>query len=296
MTNNAGQTPLHILAYTSIALFAFAGNSVLCRLALGQNTIDPSSFTLIRLLSGSATLILILYAVNVKEFRKSSGGSWFSAFMLFLYAITFSFAYISLDTGTGALILFGSVQLSMLVIGALTGNTLRLADYLGIIVAFSGFLVLVLPGSTTPSLIGLLLMTTGGVAWGIYTLRGRGSKSPLSDTTFNFIRTLPLLILLFIPLSFNFNVSLSGFLYAVLSGALASGVGYAIWYRALTKLSVTQAAVVQLLVPLIAALGGVIFANEVISLRLVLSSALVLGGILIVVLGKHYFEQRSPQN
>ena len=278
------------LLYTTIALLAFAGNSVLCRLALGENTIDAATFTAIRLFSGIVFLAIILKATTVGETAPSKG-SWKASLMLFVYAITFSFAYISLETGTGALILFGSVQITMILTGLYLGNKLHIFEWLGVLIAFAGFAYLIMPGLGAPSLQGFLLMTVAGMAWGFYTLAGKGSENPLSDTAYNFYRTLPLVLILIASTFQHAALSQKGVVLAVLSGGIASGVGYTIWYMALRGLSWTQAAVVQLLVPLIAAMGGVLFANEVFSLRMALSALLILGGILAVVLGKHFFVQ-----
>ncbi len=279
---------------TALALTAFAANSVLCRLALGDRTIDASSFTVVRLLSGAIVLFLIIKIKNKSGMLTK--GSWSASLMLFLYAITFSFAYITLDTGTGALILFGSVQITMILLSILSGSRLHITEWLGVVISFLGFLYLVLPGVTTPSLPGFILMTVAGIAWGIYTLKGRGSTSPVIDTAYNFLRTIPFVSILAV-LTFNqMSYSSTGILLAILSGAIASGIGYAIWYSALRGLSTAQAAVVQLLVPVIAALGGVIFVSEAITLRLTLSAILILGGILLVVLGRYDFEQLRLNN
>ena len=275
-----------------MALIAFAANSVLCRLALGDYAIDASSFTIIRLLSGTVVLLIII-GVTQNVTGVSAKGSWTASFMLFLYAITFSFAYISLDTGTGALILFGSVQITMILLSLISGTRLHFTEWAGVTIAFTGFVYLILPGVTTPSMIGFLLMTVAGVAWGIYTLKGRGSKSPLMDTACNFLRTTPLVILLTIITINNAHYSSEGILLALLSGGITSGIGYTIWYIALGSLSSTQAAVLQLSVPVIAAFGGVIFVSEVITFRLSVSATMVLGGILMVVLGRYYFPQRK---
>ncbi|MBT3226356.1 MAG: DMT family transporter [Deltaproteobacteria bacterium] len=275
---------------TSLALIAFAANSVLCRLALGENAIDASNFTVIRLLSG----VIVLLAI-IKLRRNKTGsptkGSWLASFMLFLYAITFSFAYITLDTGTGALILFGSVQITMILLSLLSGTRLHSTEWAGVAVAFTGFVYLILPGVTTPSAIGFLLMTMAGIAWGIYTLMGRGSKSPLMDTAYNFFRTVPVVVILALVAMKNANFSSEGILLAAISGGITSGIGYTIWYIALGGLSATQAAVLQLLVPVIAALGGIIFVSEIVTVRLMVSAAMILGGILLVVLGRYYFVQ-----
>ena len=283
---------LKTIILTGLALIAFAANSVLCRLALGNNAIDASSFTIIRLLSGTIILLIII-ALTRNDNAVSTKGSWTASFMLFVYAITFSFAYISLDTATGALILFGSVQITMILISLFSGTRLHFTEWIGVAIAFTGFVYLILPGVSTPSITGLFLMTLAGVAWGIYTLKGRNSKNPLMDTAYNFLRTTPLVILLTIIAINNANYSSEGILLALLSGSITSGVGYTIWYIALGGLSSTQAAVLQLSVPVIAAFGGVIFVSELITFRLSVSASMVLGGILIVVLGRYYLSQRK---
>jgi len=276
---------------TGLALIAFAANSVLCRLALGNETIDAPSFTGIRLLSGAITLFIIL---SIKRGNKgaSSKGSWTAGLMLFLYAITFSYAYLSVDTGTGALILFGSVQITMIMLSLVTGTRLHLTEWSGVIIAFTGFIYLILPDITTPSVNGFILMTVSGMSWGIYTLKGRSSKNPLMDTTYNFLRTIPFVALLAIFTMQNMSYSFEGIVLALISGAVTSGVGYTIWYIALSGLSSTQAAVLQLSVPVIAAIGGVVFVSEEITIRLIISATIVLSGILMVVLGKYYFTKK----
>lgn len=259
-------------------------------MALGAGAIDAASFTVIRLLSGAMVLLLII-KFNGHKTNSSPKGSWQASFMLFTYAIAFSFAYITLDTATGALILFGAVQISMILLSMLSGNRLHSTEWIGLSIAFMGFVYLILPGVSTPSLSGFILMSIAGTAWGIYTLKGRGSKDPLLDTAYNFSRTIPLLIIVLLLTLKTTHYSNQGIMLAVLSGGIASGIGYTIWYMALGGLSSTQAAVVQLLVPVIAAMGGVIFVSEQITLRLSVSGLLILGGILIVVLGKYYFVQ-----
>jgi len=283
------------LFFTTCALIAFAANSVLCRLALNDETIDAASFTIIRLLSGAIALLIILRistAINGKK-TSASQGSWTATFMLFLYAVTFSYAYNSLDTGTGALILFGTVQITIILITIFTGGRLRLTEWIGTLIAFSGFVYLVLPNVSTPSFSGFILMTISGIGWGIYTLKGRESKNPLADTTKNFYLTTPLVIVLAVLTFQNLNVTTEGILLAIASGAIASGMGYTIWYIALGGLSATQAGVVQLLVPVIAAFGGVIFITETISFRLTISAIFILGGILTVILGRYYFIRKK---
>ncbi|MBT8374859.1 MAG: DMT family transporter [Deltaproteobacteria bacterium] len=271
-----------------MALIAFAANSVLCRLALGERTIDASGFTVIRLLAGAMVLFAII-SIKGNKTDLVTKGSWSASLMLFLYAITFSFAYITLDTGTGALILFGSVQITMILLSLISGDRLHITEWTGVIIAFIGFVYLILPGVTTPSAIGFLLMIVAGIAWGVYTLKGRSSDDPLMDTAFNFLRTVPLVIILAIITVKNVHYSYEGILLAAISGGITSGIGYAIWYVALGGLSATQAAVVQLLVPVIAAIGGIIFVSETLTLRLIVSATMILGGILMVVLGRYYF-------
>ncbi len=282
---------LKTIVLTSLALIAFAANSVLCRLALGNEAIDAASFTIMRLLSGTIVLLLIV-ATTRNSAADATKGSWGASFMLFLYAATFSYAYVSLDTGTGALILFGSVQITMILLSLISGTRLHLTEWAGVAITFTGFVYLILPGVTTPSTTGFALMTVSGIAWGIYTLKGRRSKNPLLDTAYNFLRTTPLVIILAIIAMNTLNYSTGGIVLALLSGGITSGIGYTIWYIALGGLTSTQAAVLQLSVPLIAALGGVIFVSEAITFRLMISATLVLGGILIVVLGRYYFTQR----
>lgn len=280
------------IAATTFALLAFAANSILCRMALDKNLIDAGNFTSIRLLSGIIVLfVLIKLTRSTKKVavKPMLNGNWLATIMLFIYAATFSYGYISLDTGTGALILFGAVQITMIVASMATGNKLHWSEWAGLALAFSGFVYLITPNLTAPSLIGFLLMSISGIAWGLYSLLGKASSNPLYDTAHNFLRTTPFVIVLAIFAFNHANISLIGVILAVLSGGVASGIGYFIWYIALAGLSVTQAAVVQLFVPIIAALGGVLFASELITLRLVESSVLVLGGILIVILGRRYF-------
>lgn len=283
---------LKTIVLTGLALIAFAANSVLCRLALGNETIDAPSFTVVRLLSGTVVLLIIL-AVTGKPTETSAKGSWVASSMLFIYATTFSYAYLSLDTATGALILFGSVQITMIFWSLMSGIRLHVTEWAGVTTAFSGFVYLVLPGVTAPSTTGFLLMMVAGVAWGIYTLKGRGSKSPLMDTAFNFLRTVPLVILLAIATISNAAYSSEGIVLALLSGGITSGIGYTIWYIALGSLSATQAAVFQVLVPVIAAVGGVVFVSEAVTSRLIISAAMILGGILLVISGKYYFTQNK---
>lgn len=263
------------LPLTVLALLAFAGNSVLGRLALGEAAIDPASYTAVRLVSGALTLWLITVAIG----RRGSAGSWMAGALLFLYAISFSFAYVSLSTGTGALILFAAVQFTMIVAGLRSGERPLSIEWLGLSIAVAGLVYLVFPGIAAPSLGGSLLMAGAGIAWGAYSLLGRRVGSPIEATADNFLRTVPFVLAAALLQWPSLSVSSMGLLWAALSGTITSGLGYVIWYAALTRLTATRAAIVQLSVPVIAALGGVAFLSEKITWRLLISSAAILGGI-----------------
>jgi len=271
--------------YTIFALVCFAFNSILCRLALKTDEIDAPSFTVIRLVSGAITLFVILSFFAKKDAPKGQG-NWVSAVFLFLYAICFSFAYLGLTTATGALILFGSVQLTMIIFALVKGERPRVLEWLGLIFAFGGLVYLVFPGLESPPILNSILMTLAGISWGFYTLRGRASTNPLADTAGNFLRSVPFAILIALPFLAQIHLSAKGVLFAVLSGAIASGIGYSVWYAALRFHTATRAAVLQLSVPAIAALGGVVFLAESVSIRLILASLLILGGIGLVIFGK----------
>lgn len=278
------------ISLTLAALTAFAANSVVCRLALKDQAIDPSSFTAIRLFS-AVVMFVLLFGFKARKYaalRQQTNTTKWPAIWLFLYAITFSWAYVSLETGTGALVLFGSVQLTMILTSLWMGNRLSLIEWTGVAISFSGLVYLVWPTLSTPSISGFILMSLSGIAWGFYSLSGRGSVNPAAQTAFNFSYTLPLVALLAVIMYPSFQTSGQGILLAVMSGALASAVGYTIWFAAQAYLSTTQAAVVQLSVPVIAALGGVMFVVEPITLRLVIASSLVLGGISAVLLVKKH--------
>lgn len=265
---------------TLLAMLAFAGNSLLCRLALARTGIDAASFTGIRIVAGALALWLIVRLRNAPAGR---AGSWPSALALFAYAIAFSFSYLSLSAATGALLLFGAVQATMIGYGRWRGERLRGRQALGFLMAVAGLVGLLLPGLSAPPLQGALLMIAAGVAWAVYTLRAKGSGDPLSVTAGNFMRAvLPAagVALALLPWA---SLEPAGVAYAVASGALASGVGYAVWYSALPALKVTSAATVQLSVPVIAAVGGIVFLDEPVSLRLLVASAVILGGIALVV-------------
>lgn len=269
------------LSLTLLAMIAFAGNSLLCRLALQQTAIDPASFTTLRIVSGALTLWLI---VRLRGSNPSAAGSWTSAFALFAYAAAFSYAYVSLPAATGALLLFGAVQASMIGHGLWTGERLHLRQSVGLALALGGLVGLLLPGLSAPPLAGAMLMLGAGVAWGVYSLRGTGAGDATGVTAGNFLRAVPMAVLLgLVALPWS-SLDAAGFWFAVSSGALASGVGYAIWYAALRGLKATSAATVQLSVPVITALGGIVFLGEAISWRLLITSAAILGGIALVVL------------
>ncbi|HMQ05568.1 MAG TPA: DMT family transporter [Pyrinomonadaceae bacterium] len=270
---------------TAFALTAFAFNSILCRMALGEQEADAAGFTLVRLMAGAAALALISASIG-KTRTVLKAGQWASAFFLFAYAIFFSFAYLGLTTGTGALILFGSVQMTMIAAASAKGERPGRLELFGIAAAFGGLVYLVFPGLTAPPLVSSLLMAAAGAAWGFYTLRGKGSTDPLADTTGNFIRTLPMMLLAAIPFVGSLHLSARGFALAVLSGAIASGVGYAVWYAALRYHTATRAAALQLSVPIIAAAGGVVLLAETADLRLVIAGVLTLGGIAVVIFGR----------
>ena len=274
--------PLRTILLTTLAMIAFASNSLLNRLALGQNTIDAVSYTTIRLISG-AVMLFIIAGLQGKNTQTSVRGSWISAAFLFSYAVTFSFAYLSLSTGTGALILFGSVQVTMIVAALRSGERPGQLEWIGLILALGGLVYLMSPGLTAPSLSGSALMTLAGIAWGFYTLRGRGSQNPLGDTAGNFVYTVPMILIILVFSLNTVSISSNGVIYAILSGALASGMGYAIWYTALRGLTTTRAATVQLSVPVIAAWSGVIFLAEHVSLRLFIAGVLILGGIALAL-------------
>jgi drug/metabolite transporter (DMT)-like permease len=278
-----------------LALIAFAANSVLCRLALDNRSIDASSFTVIRMLSG-VIVLFIIFKLKATKNEVLSKGSWSASIALFIYAISFSYAYLSLDTGTGALILFGSVQITMIFVSMISGARLHITEWGGAVIAFTGFIYLVFPSISTPSLYGFVLMTISGVSWGFYTLTGRSTKNPLMDTTYNFIRTIPFVALLAIITTDYANYTHEGIVLALLSGGITSGIGYTIWYIALRGLTSTQAAVIQLSVPVIAAMGGVLFVSEALTFRLIISTGIVLGGILIVVLGHYYLISNTSNN
>ena len=301
--------------YTIIALIAFAANSLLCRMALADGAIDAWNFTAIRLLSGAACLglIMLLQAHFLKQnalkrkalkrtrLKQSSlkqtalqqtgskeKGDWLSAISLVIYAICFSVAYQALDTGTGALILFSAVQLTMIGWGIYNKERLNGVQWLALLIALIGFIYLMLPSAAMPSLSGALIMAISGIAWGIYSIRGKTCVSPLRTTGFNFLRSLVAVpILALIGMSYLSTISMTGVILATVSGAIASGIGYSIWYVAMPLLKTTQSAVVQLCVPVLAALMGVVFLSEQLTLEFIIASSVILGAVLIFILNKN---------
>lgn len=273
-------TRQRVLTLTMLAMLAFAGNSLLCRMALKHTAIDAASFTLVRIVSGALTLWLI---VRLRAGPHRPAGSWLSALALFGYAAAFSFAYLSLTAATGALLLFGAVQATMIGFGWWTGERLRGRRVAGLTLALLGLVGLLLPGFAAPPLRGAVLMLVAGVAWGVYSLRGKGSGDPLCATAGNFMRAVVFAAALGLAMLPWASVDRAGVAYAVASGALASGVGYALWYSVLAGLALTSAATVQLSVPVLAALGGVVWLDEPLTLRLVVTSVAILGGIALVV-------------
>lgn len=284
-----------IIALTTVALVAFASNSLLCRIALGGGMIDPASFTTVRILSGAMMLVAIVW---FSGWRRVNGiGSWRYGLLLFVYAVAFSFAYTQMSVATGALVLFAAVQASMMGVGLWSGERLRPSEWIGVVSALAGFVGLLLPGITAPPLWGAVLMSIAGIAWGLYSLRGRDSRAAIFDTTGNFVWAIPFALA---SSMINLNatkITTAGVFLAVMSGAVASGVGYVIWYAALRSLSALQASLVQLLVPVIAAAAGVVILTEPVTLRFLVSAALILGGVALGVAG-HFSRDRhrNPEN
>jgi drug/metabolite transporter (DMT)-like permease len=276
---------IKVASCTFFALVAFAFNSILCRLALQEGEADAAGFTAVRLVSGAATLIAICYFFG-KASNLSQRGSWVSAFSLFAYAVCFSFAYLGITAGTGALILFGTVQITMIASTILKGERPAAMEWAGLSLAVGGLVYLVFPGLASPPAVSSALMAVSGASWGVYTLRGRSSVDPLADTTANFLRSAPMIGVAALPFLPELHLSSRGVLLAVLSGGLASGVGYTVWYTALKFHTATRAAVLQLAVPVIAAFGGILLLNESATARLAVAAVLILGGIAYTILAK----------
>ena len=281
-------------------MVAFASNSLLCRAALKQTRLDAASFTLVRIFSGAAALWIIVEARkrftgprhNSTKAQKTpqtswiKAGNWTSSFALFVYAAFFSLAYNTLSAGTGALLLFGAVQAAMILWGLRKGEQLDAVQIAGLVVAMTGLIVLLLPGLSAPPLIGSVVMLAAGVAWGVYSLRGATASDAIAATAGNFLRAIPFAILTSLIAIRWTNLDSLGLIYAVISGTVTSGLGYVIWYAALPGLRATSAATVQLSVPVLAATGGILFLHESITVRYVLASLAVLGGIFLVVIEK----------
>ncbi|TMJ29720.1 MAG: DMT family transporter [Alphaproteobacteria bacterium] len=274
-----------LIVVTTLAMLAFAGNSLLCRVALRDTAIDAASFTAIRLASGALVLALI---VRARGGRAGSAGSWPAAACLFGYAAGFSFAYRELSAATGALLLFGAVQTAMLSWGLASGERLRTLQIAGLLIAVGGLVYMLLPGLSAPPLEGAAFMIAAGVCWAGYSLLGRGTKDATAATAGNFLRAVPFAAALSLAMAAGVNtataVDRTGALYAVVSGAITSGLGYVLWYAALPFLTAASAAVIQLSVPAIAALGGVVLLAEPLSSRLVIASVTILGGIALTIL------------
>ncbi|MEM5429963.1 DMT family transporter [Cupriavidus oxalaticus] len=277
---------------TTLAMLAFAGNSLLCRMALEGTTIDAGSFTLARVAAAAAVLWIIV-VVQHRLLRADTearfpplAGNWVSALALFCYAAAFSFAYLRLGAGTGALLLFAAVQATMTGYGLAAGESLRMQQWIGLALALAGLVWLLLPGLATPPLFSSLLMILAGVAWGIYSLHGRRNADPVTTTAGNFLRAVPLALALAAVMQAQRSLDQAGLVYALLSGAVTSGLGYVVWYAVVPRLRAATAATVQLSVPIIAAAGGIVLLDETLTLRLAVSAVAVLGGISLVIAGK----------
>jgi drug/metabolite transporter (DMT)-like permease len=279
---------LKIAALTLAALIGFAANSLLCRQALGSHHIDAASFTAIRLLSGALVLSILAGATRAPG-ERLVGGSWRSAAALFAYAAAFSYAYLRIDAGVGALILFASVQVTMVGWGLFRGERPGRLEWVGLAVAVAGLVALTRPGIEAPDGVGAGLMALAGASWGIYSLRGRSAGRPLAATAGNFVRCAPAAALLAVIASVH--VSAQGAVLAILSGAIASGIGYSLWYAALPHLPATRAAIVQLSAPALAAAGGVALLGESLTVRLAASGLAILGGVAIALLGRLHRER-----
>lgn len=292
---------LWILFLTAFALVAFAANSVICRYALADNSIDAASFTSLRLASGALVLLVLIglfsrQTLSTQKQEKPScspSGNWFAAAMLFTYAAAFSYGYTLLDTATGALVLIGATQITMISVSIFRDQPLHWLEWLGTLITLGGFLYFVSPGLSAPSPIGFAIMAISGIAWAFYTLSGQGSKTPLQDTTRNFVRTLPMIAVLTLLTFQHFHISMQGAMLALISGGITSAIGYVAWYKVLKHYSVIQAAVMQISLPILAAVGGLVLIAEPLTPRLLIAATFVLGGILIVIWGKKLFKQKA---
>ena len=295
MTTGLYMSSIRLSLLTVVTMLCFAGNSVFCRLALRQTSIDAASFTSARLISGSLMLASLVYCrhrwrqteISLTDPVRAFGGNWISALALFVYASSLSFSYADMTTGIGALLLFGAVQGTMILTGLWFGERLSVRQVGGLLLATAGVVAILSPSTNkAPPLGSAFLMIASGVAWGIYSLRGRGAADPTGDTAGNFLRVALMSTVLSGMLLARQHLDGLGLLYAVLSGAITSGMGYAVWYAVLPSLTRSRAASVQLSVPVLASLAGALFVQEPITLRLVLASTAVLGGIAMVVLNR----------
>lgn len=271
---------VRLTAYTALTMFAFASNSLLCRMALKETSIDSVSYTSVRILAGAAMLWLLM---RWRQQTPIKHGTWRSALALFTYAVTLSFAYRSINTGAGALMLFGAVQLTMILAGFIAGERMSGLQSMGFVAAMVGLAILVSPSVEAPSVLDSILMLASGIAWGVYSLCGRGLSDPIAATAGNFLRAAPLTIMMSIFTLQWLQLDTLGILYAMLSGALASGFGYVLWYRVLQHMRAMTASTIQLSAPLLAALGGVALLGEAFTLDLLIASLLILGGIWLVL-------------
>lgn len=273
----AASSPMRIFTLTALAMIAFGANSILARRALTGSDIGPWSFTAIRFISGAICLALI-----IGPSKALNQGSWRASFALLLYGILFSYAYILLSAGTGALILFAAVQITMIGGGLLTGERLKALQWFGTALAMGGLVYLMLPKTAPPSIIGAVMMSLAGLGWGLYSLMGRGQGNPTALTAGNFLRAAIICAILTLPILWAFpeiNIAPPGIMLALLSGIITSGLGYAIWYMALKQLTATRAGIAQLTVPIIAAIGGMLFISEPFTLRFFIAMCVTLGGV-----------------
>ena len=276
---------MRIALLTLLSLLAFAANSIITRFALESTNIDEASFIMLRLVSGALFLwLFLLFKQDKSGWQK---GSWLAALALFIYAVSFTYGYGMIAAGTGALLLFGSVQVTMTIAGYRAGERLNNIQGLGFILALIGLAILMLPGITAPPLLGALLMCISGIAWGMYTLQGRGANNPYASTAGNFIKSAPMALILWLSLSISSNHTINldafGIAYALLSGIVTSGLGYIIWYSVLPQLKVNHAAIIQLSVPVIVTFLGALLLDEIITIRVIASSLAILFGTYLVL-------------
>ena len=270
-----------VFTLTLLAMIAFASNSLLCRAALKHTSIDAATFTFVRIFSGAAVLWVL---IKMRKVTSKESGNWWSGLALFVYAAAFSFAYVDLAAGTGALLLFGAVQATMILWGFGKGERLDAIQIVGLLLAAAGLVVLLFPGLAAPPIGGSILMLAAGLAWGVYSLRGKSSRDAIAATAGNFLRAVPFAALVSVLMLPKMHLDSLGITYAVISGAITSGLGYVIWYAALAGLKAAGAATVQLSVPVLAATGGILLLGEPITLRYAIASIAVLGGIFLVII------------